>query len=361
MARSLISWWKQDTAQNKSVLVSIFLVVYGAFAAPVYWLRSPSLRNFNSLVALYVVFGVLTFVLVALLNIYIPHCMRHAKAKARNAATPSAADSARKKYDSDHKAAQKYGFSMSIFGIFASALSGALMLVIVIIITQTVSRPHQQSAGLLVTSIIGFVTMVGAIGSYLGLPALSAKSYPAVGGWKTVLLELSTPYREMFLRKRNMLFLLLGFTIYTDTLFAVFSITRQLYYIENRWEFYVHLLISYISESVVNPSLRILFSELVPKGEEIMWFGLQLILNCATTWVNYVATAPLQNATHNLRYPLVLCLVFAIVPVVLECMRATMAVFKKERALWLRESNANECSVDLAIKTPHSGKSTESE
>ena len=68
-----------------------------------------------------------------------------------------------------------------------------------------------------------------------------------------------------------------------------------------------------------------------------MWFGLQVILSCATTWVNYVATGPLQGSTHELRFPLVLCLVFFTIPLILECLRATIGLFKKERAEWLHE------------------------
>ena len=79
-----------------------------------------------------------------------------------------------------------------------------------------------------------------------------------------------------------------------------------------------------------------------------MWFGLQVILSCATTWVNYVATGPLQNATHELRFPLVLCLILFIAPLVLECMRATMSLFKKDRARWLQELKADETGAASA-------------
>ncbi|ORX95975.1 hypothetical protein BCR34DRAFT_498082, partial [Clohesyomyces aquaticus] len=57
-----------------------------------------------------------------------------------------------------------------------------------------------------------------------------------------------------------------------------------------RWEYYVQLFVCYMSQAVVNPTSRLLFSELAPKGEEMMWFGLQVILSTAATWVNYVAT-----------------------------------------------------------------------
>ena len=83
-----------------------------------------------------------------------------------------------------------------------------------------------------------------------------------------------------------------------------------------------------------------------------MWFGLQMILNCGTTWINYVATGRLQNATHELRFPLALCLVFFIVPLVLECMRATMSLFKKDRARWLPSPDASVSDSVSVVEAP---------
>jgi hypothetical protein len=52
-------------------------------------------------------------------------------------------------------------------------------------------------------------------------------------------------------------------------------------------------------------------------------------------WVNYVASAPLQNATNNLRYPLVLSTVFGTVAVVLELIRELHPYFKRDRKKWI--------------------------
>ncbi|EHA56433.1 hypothetical protein MGG_16083 [Pyricularia oryzae 70-15] len=70
-----------------------------------------------------------------------------------------------------------------------------------------------------------------------------------------------------------------------------------------RWEFYVPNVISGLSGAIVNSAFRVQYSELVLKGSEVEWFGLQVVLSCATAWVNYVANAPLQNATRQLRSP----------------------------------------------------------
>lgn len=223
---------KNTIQEHKSVLVTFLIVCYGAFSTPAYWLRSSTLANFNAFIALYVIFGVLTFILIALLNIYIPHCMRQVRQRGKGATPGADTTISQIGRSGSNAAARKYGFAMSVFGTVAVALSAVLMLVIVIAIAKSLPGPGGQSAGLLVTTILGFLTMAGAIPAYFGLPSLPTKPYPEVGGWKIALLELLTPYREIFLRKRNMFFLLLAYTIYTDTLFVLYSITGQLYFIE---------------------------------------------------------------------------------------------------------------------------------
>jgi hypothetical protein len=75
-----------------------------------------------------------------------------------------------------------------------------------------------------------------------------------------------------------------------------------------------------------------------------MWFGLQVIISCATTWVSFVATGPLQAATHDLRFPLIICLIFLTAPLVLECCRARMGVFKKDMIRWREDRATKEAS-----------------
>jgi hypothetical protein len=50
--------------------------------------------------------------------------------------------------------------------------------------------------------------------------------------------------------------------------------------------------------------------------------------------VNYVASAPLQNATLELRFPLILSLVFMVVAFVLEFVRVTLPFFKRDQEKW---------------------------
>ncbi|KAG9235081.1 autophagy-related protein 22-like protein [Amylocarpus encephaloides] len=405
-----------DFWKNKSVLVTLLIICYGAISVPVYWLKDISLSAFNSLMALYVVYAVITYILSALLCMYIPHCMRAAKHKpplnlsgtqqTLNKITMLSIEVkiANNELEDETKIVKpithrKYGLKMSILGGIGTTVGGILALVLVIILSQTLSGESGQTAGLLITTVFGFVTILGSVIAYLGLPVVSAKESQ---NWKVWWLELFTPFRDL-LHRKNMLVLLLSYTIYTDTVFALNSVTAQLYFTEikpdtleyslyamsgnifificssafyvlqiwrppfkleywlvlgyalilvvpiwgciglgdninfgfkKRWEFYVQSLIFNLSGSIVNPTFRVLFSELVPKGSEIEWFGLQVVLSCATAWVSYITNAPLQNATHQLRFPLVLCLIFLIVPIVLEVIRSTVTLFARDKLLW---------------------------
>lgn len=372
--------------------------------------------------ALYVVYAVVTYILVVAFNMFIPHCMRTAEQK-----KPTNASSLQQTFNDDKTPAiefnmpvdetktatpsttRKYGFKMSIWGSISTSAGGILALVLVIILSQTLSGASGQSAGLLVTTVVGFITIEGSIVTYLGLPVIPAKPGK---DWKAWWIELFTPLKDL-LQRKNMAALLLSYTIYTDTVFALNSVTSQLYFAEvqpdtleyslysiagiifqlvctlgfyllqswrppfsleywlvigyalvlivpiwgcigfaddinfgfkNRWEFYVQSLVFYLSGSIVNPTFRVLFAELVPKGSEIEWFGLQVVLSCATSWVSYVANAPLQNATHQLRFPLVSCLMILIVPVALEIIRCTMKLFTRDKLRW-QENDASEINA----------------
>ncbi len=72
-----------DFWPRKHLLVTIFIVAFGAFAIPAYWLQGYSVQNFQTLTALYIIFAIITSILIALLNIYIPHCMRTSVSAAR--------------------------------------------------------------------------------------------------------------------------------------------------------------------------------------------------------------------------------------------------------------------------------------
>lgn len=65
-----------DYWARKHLLVSFFIICYGTFSIPVYWLQGHDSHDFATLIALYVLFNIVTLILIAVLNIYIPYCMR---------------------------------------------------------------------------------------------------------------------------------------------------------------------------------------------------------------------------------------------------------------------------------------------
>jgi len=67
---------------RKHLMVTLLFIVYGVIAIPVYWLQGVTSYDFQVLSALSITFTIVTSILIAVLNIYIPHCMRTASAAA---------------------------------------------------------------------------------------------------------------------------------------------------------------------------------------------------------------------------------------------------------------------------------------
>jgi hypothetical protein len=72
---------KDVNIEKKSFLVALLIIRYDALSIPAYWLRDTSLAAFKALMALYVVYAVVTYILVLVFNMFIPHCMRTAGGK----------------------------------------------------------------------------------------------------------------------------------------------------------------------------------------------------------------------------------------------------------------------------------------
>jgi hypothetical protein len=58
--------------------VTLLFILYGIISIPVYWLQGISGYNFQVLSGLSIAFTITTSILVAVLNIYVPYCMRTA-------------------------------------------------------------------------------------------------------------------------------------------------------------------------------------------------------------------------------------------------------------------------------------------
>lgn len=58
--------------------MTLLFILYGIISIPVYWLQGISGYNFQVLSGLSIAFTITTSILVAVLNIYVPYCMRTA-------------------------------------------------------------------------------------------------------------------------------------------------------------------------------------------------------------------------------------------------------------------------------------------
>ncbi|KAI0816539.1 hypothetical protein GGR55DRAFT_686078 [Xylaria sp. FL0064] len=72
---------------------------------------------------------------------------------------------------------------------------------------------------------------------------------------------------------------------------------------KHRWEFYFFQALQSIASSIAGVAFRVLFSRLFPQGNEIKFFGFQLVLSLGTVWVPQIVNGPIVDATNNLRLP----------------------------------------------------------
>lgn len=239
-----------EPTASKSVLVSLLIIVYGAICIPVYWLKDPTVTAFNALMALYVLYAVVTYVITVVFGMFIPHYMRTAAEPGAMTQGPApettslqvgdepkapvadahSVESQANAPDAAPAQSRGQGFKMSIWGQVGTFAGGVVALVVAIILSQTLPTDAAQSSGLLLTTVAGFVTVAGAAVTYFGLPAVAQKKKER-RGTAQLWIEMLTPLKDL-LRRKNMALLLLSYTIYTDTVFAVSSVTSQLFFVE---------------------------------------------------------------------------------------------------------------------------------
>lgn len=125
----------------------VTVVVYGAIAIPAAWLDGFTKPIFNGLAGLYVVYAVVSLMIAALLNIYIPHLMNSEPEMQRHEPTDAdgTADLA-DTVDPDQIGRQKVGTWLSVFGIVANYVAGIIVLVLGIILSATLPLDRQQAA-----------------------------------------------------------------------------------------------------------------------------------------------------------------------------------------------------------------------
>ncbi|KAJ9609001.1 hypothetical protein H2200_006772 [Cladophialophora chaetospira] len=337
-----------DFWDQKHLLITICFVLTGALSIPVYWLQHFTVSDFQYLSGIAITFGIATMITGSLLNVYVPYCMRNADAA--NTGTDLLHDAPMKRIgNEDNTRGRSYGFVMSILGSVTNYVGSILMLVLGIILSRTLSGNAAQTAGLLITTIVGFLTVVGSAVAYRGFPPIPARPR-SKGNWFRPILELFKPFNDLVVRK-NMSALLVSYTVYTDCTIAISSVVSQLFLAEIHpsaleWSLYS------LAASLTGLLCPLIFLWIRPwvkvRLETWLLGGYILILvipvwGCVglanvdlgfKVWVNYVASGPLQNSTHELRFPIVISLVFLIVSIVVEICRGTLSAFEIDRKRW---------------------------
>ncbi|KAH9909602.1 autophagy-related protein 22-like protein [Xylariomycetidae sp. FL2044] len=69
-------------------------------------------------------------------------------------------------------------------------------------------------------------------------------------------------------------------------------------------EFWVELAVLNPATSALRACNRVMYAAMFPRGKEAHFTGLELTLVLATGWINTLVQAVIQDATHNLRYPM---------------------------------------------------------
>ncbi|KYK57100.1 autophagy-related protein 22 [Drechmeria coniospora] len=74
---------------------------------------------------------------------------------------------------------------------------------------------------------------------------------------------------------------------------------------KSQTEFWVVDVLFMSTSSALRSLNRVLYSSLIPKGSEAIYFGLEITLDLATGWINPLVQGVIQNSTHNLRFPMI--------------------------------------------------------
>lgn len=72
---------------------------------------------------------------------------------------------------------------------------------------------------------------------------------------------------------------------------------------KHRWEFWVFEVVYTMSTSALRCLNRVLYSTLLPEGEEAQFFGLEVMLGVAVGWIGNLVNATIQDRTGSDRYP----------------------------------------------------------
>lgn len=149
-------YYAQDTdltdcwfAGRKSIFFVLTLIIYGALCVPGAWLDGFTKHIFDTLAGLYVLWSVVTLMIAALLNIYIPHLMNTEPEMLQHTTDLSVTSYPSETAHPEQVGREKVGTFLSVFGIVANYAAGIIILVLGIILSATLPFARQQAASVI--------------------------------------------------------------------------------------------------------------------------------------------------------------------------------------------------------------------
>jgi hypothetical protein len=126
------------------------VIVYAVIAIPIAWLDGFSKQSFSSLTGLYVVYAVVSLMIVALLNIYNLHLMNSESEKQQHLrqepTDTDAEDDVAGALNQSQTGRQKVGTWLSVFGIVTNCTAGIIALVLSFVLSVTLPLDGQEAA-----------------------------------------------------------------------------------------------------------------------------------------------------------------------------------------------------------------------
>lgn len=95
----------------------------------------------------------------------------------------------------------------------------------------------------------------------------------------------------------------LAFSLFTNFWGCLGISENTLVGFKHRWEFWVFEVLYSATSSSMRSLNRVVYSSLLPEGEEAQYFGLEIMLGVATGWIGSLVNATMQDRTNNDRYP----------------------------------------------------------
>ncbi|KAJ5223118.1 uncharacterized protein N7469_009358 [Penicillium citrinum] len=70
-------------------------------------------------------------------------------------------------------------------------------------------------------------------------------------------------------------------------------------------EFWIEQILFMSTSSALRAYNRAIYSSMIPENSEAQFFGLEIVLDLATGWINPLVMGIIQDRTHNLRFPMI--------------------------------------------------------